>query len=143
MQDLDFRYEASKDLLKPFPRPAGSLTPPAKLPPPHAQHFVPKRLHSSLVVRDRMVLVIAANHPLEPLPNVLHLLVYALAQRLPNLLQLGRHSLADRLPVHRKAPVRVILPTDVSKTKKIKGSRLPFPSLPPPFRGIAPELNQT
>src|ERR1022692_2490508 len=34
MQDLDFRYEASKDLLKPFPRPAGSLTPPAKLPPP-------------------------------------------------------------------------------------------------------------
>src|ERR1039458_7279266 len=47
---------------------------------------VPKRLHSSLVVRDRMVLVIAANHPLEPLPNVLHLLVYALAQRLPHLL---------------------------------------------------------
>ena len=90
-----------------------------------------------------MVLVIAANHPSEPLPDVLRLLVYALAQRLPNLLQLGRHSLADRLPVHLEIPRRMILPTDVSESQKIKGFRLPFPSLLPPFRGIAPELNQT
>src|ERR1035438_5539632 len=64
-----------------------------------------------------MVLVIAANHPLEPLPNVLHLLVYALAQRLPNLLQLGRHSLADRLPVHLKVPRRAAVPRHSARTQ--------------------------
>ena len=36
----------------------------------------------------------------------------------------------------------MILPTNVSETEKIKGFRLSFPSLRPPFRGIAPEFDQ-
>src|ERR1019366_9859948 len=36
MQDLNFRYQMSEFFLKSRPRPAASLTPPAKLPPPHA-----------------------------------------------------------------------------------------------------------
>ena len=39
-------------------------------------------------------------------------------------------------------PRYMVLPTDVSETQKIKGFRLPFPTLRPPFRGIAPEFNQ-
>jgi hypothetical protein len=45
-----------------FACPAGSLTPTAKMPPPHAQHFVPERFHAILVVRDSSVLEIFANH---------------------------------------------------------------------------------
>src|SRR6266496_4280897 len=127
MLDLDFRNQRSESLLKTLPRPAASLTPPAKLPPPHAQHFVPKRLQSLLVTRYRVVLEISANHCLEPLRRALRLLVQSLAQLLPNLLQLGCHALADRLPVHLEVPRLMILPTDVSETQKIKGFRLPFP----------------
>src|SRR5258707_10738170 len=55
----------SEPLLKSLPAPAASLTPPAKLPPPQAQHFVPKRLPSVLVTRYRLVPEISANHHLE------------------------------------------------------------------------------
>src|SRR3984957_13170040 len=116
MQDLDFRDQVSKFLLKSRPTPAASLTPPAKLPPPHAQHFVPKRLQSILVARYRMILEISANHRSQPLSDVLGLLVQALAQLLPSLLQLGCHPLADRLSVHLKIPRLMVLPTDVSET---------------------------
>src|SRR5271169_5488268 len=142
MLDLDFRDQMSESLPKSLPCPAASLAPPAKLPPPHVQHFVPKRLHSVLVPRYRVVLEIAANHRLEPLPRALRLLVQALPQLLPNLLQLGRHALADRLPVHLEVPRLMILPTNVSETQKIKGFRLPFPTLLPPLSGIAPEFHQ-
>src|SRR5450432_4398696 len=143
MQDLDFRYQMSESLLKSLPAPAASLTPPAKLPPPHVQHFVPKRLQSLLVTRHRMVLEISANHRLEPLPRSLRLLVQTLAQLLLDLLQLGCHALADRLPVHLEVPRLMILPTYVSETQKVKGFRLPFPSLRPSFSPIAPEFNQS
>src|SRR5271165_6842714 len=124
------------------PRPAGSLTPPAKLPPPHAQHFVPERFQSLLVAGYSMILEISANHRLQPLRRVLDPLMQALSELLPNLLQLGRHALADRLPVHHEVPRRVILPTDVSETQKVEGFRLPFPTLAPPFSGITPKFNQ-
>src|ERR1700730_8027753 len=143
MVDLDFRYEGSENLLKSCPAPAASLAPPAKLPPPHAQHFVPKHLQSLLVIRYRVVLEIPTNHGFEPLRRALGLLVQALAQRLPDLLQLGCHTLADRLTVHLEVSRLMILPTNVSETQKVKGLRLPFPSLGPPFRGIAPEFDQT
>src|SRR6266487_4057556 len=61
----------------------------------------------------------------------------------PKLLQLGRHTLADRLPVHHEVSRLMILPTDVSETQKVKGFRLPVPTLGPPFSGITPEFNQT
>src|ERR1017187_6928930 len=64
-------------------------------------------------------------------------------QFLPNLLQLGCHSLADRLPVHLEVSRPMILPTDMSETQKIKGFRLPCPTLLPPFSGITPKFNQT
>jgi len=124
------------------PRPAGSLTPPAKLPPPHAQHFVPERLQSLLVARYGVILEIPANHRLQPLRRVLGPLVHARAELLPCLLQLGCHALADRLPQHHEVPRRMILPTDVSETQKVEGFRLPFPTFPPPFSGIAPKFNQ-
>src|SRR5579871_1960588 len=143
MQDLDFRNQMSESLLKTPPRPAASLTPPAKLPPPHVQHFVSKRLQSLLVARYRVVLEISANHCLEPLRRALRLLVQAHAQLLSDVLQLGCHALADCLPVHLEVPRLMILPTDVSETQKIKGFRLPFPSLAPPFSSIAPEFDQT
>src|ERR1035437_3963300 len=143
MQDLDFRNQMSESLLKTPPTPAASLTPPAKLPPPHMQHFVPKRLHSLLVTRHRMVLEISANHRLEPLRSALRLLVQPLAQLLSDLLQFGRHALADRLPVHLEVPRLTILPTNMSETQKVKGFRLPCSSLCPPFSGIAPKFNQT
>src|ERR1035438_794929 len=142
VQSLDFRSQGREFLPKGFPRPAGSLTPPAKLSPPHAQHFVPERLQSLLVARYSMILEISANHRLQPLRRVLDLLVQALSELLPNLLQLCRHALADRLPVHHEVPLRVILPTDVSEPQKIKGSRLPSPTLAPPFSGITPKFNQ-
>ncbi len=66
----------------------------------------------------------------------------AFAQRLPDLLQLGRHTLADRLAVHLEVSRLMILPTNVSETQKVKGFRLPFPTLRPPFSGIAPEFDQ-
>jgi hypothetical protein len=65
------------------------------------------------------------------------------AQRLPDLLPLGCHTLADRLTVHLEVSRLMILPTNVSETQKVKGLRLPLPSLGPPFRGIAPEFDQT
>src|SRR5450432_931173 len=136
MQDLDFRNQMSESLLKSLPRPAASLTPPAKLPPPHVQHFVPKRLQSLLVTRYRVVPEISANHRLEPLRRALRLLVQALTQLLSDVLQLCCHTLGDCLPVHLEVPRLMILPTDVSETQKIKGLRLPFPSLGPPFSGI-------
>src|SRR3984957_5133618 len=116
MLGLDFRDQVSKSLLKTLPAPAVSLTPPAKLPHPHAQHFMPKRLQSLLVSRYRMILEIPANPRSEPLSDVLGLLVQALAQLLPNFLQLGCHPLADRLSVHLKIPRLMVLPTDVSET---------------------------
>src|SRR5450432_1475153 len=143
MQDLDFRNQMSESFLKSLPAPAAALTPPAKLPPLHAQHFVPKRLQSFLVTRHRVVLEISANHRLEPLPRALHLLVQTLAQLLSDLLQLGCHALADRLPVHLEVPRLMILPTNVSETQKVKGFRLPFPSLRPSFSSITPEFHQT
>src|SRR6266496_4288809 len=105
--------------------------------------FVPKRLQALLVARYRVVPEISANHRLEPLCRALGPFVQALAQLLPDLLQLGRHALADRLPVHLGVPRLMILPTNVSETQKIKGFRLPFPSLRPPLSGIAPEFDQT
>src|ERR1017187_1359547 len=73
-------------------------------------------------MRNRMVLVVSANHRLEPFRGALRLLVQAPAQCLPNLLQLGCHSLADRLPVQLEVPRRAILPTDVCETQKVKGA---------------------
>ena len=142
MLDLDFRNQVFEFGLKTFPAPAIALTPPPKLPHPHAQHFVPKPLQPFLVARYRMISEISANHRSEPLSDVLILLVQALAQLLPDLLQLGRHSLADRLPVHLEVSRLRILPSDVSETQKIEGFRLSFPTLPPPFSGLAPEFNQ-
>src|SRR2546428_6234335 len=95
MQNLDFRYEVPKFLPKFVPGPAGSLTPPAKLPPPHAQHFVSERFQSPLVAGYCVILEISANHRLQPLRRVLGLLMQALSQFLPNLSPLGRHALAD------------------------------------------------
>src|SRR5713226_8221060 len=37
----------------------------------------------------------------------------------------------------------MIRPTDVGETQKFEGLRLPFPTLPPAFRGIAPKLDPT
>src|ERR1039458_9220592 len=124
-------------------RRSGLLSDPAGIAFCAIRHFVPKRLQSVLVARDRMVLEISANHRLEPLRSALGLLVQALAQFLPNLLQLGCHSLADRLPVHLEVSRPMILPTDMSETQKIKGFRLPCPTLLPPFSGITPKFNQT
>src|SRR5437660_3118357 len=104
-----------------MPAPATTLTPPAKLPPPHAQHLPPKRFQALLVARYGMVLEISANHRLQPLHRVLGLLMQALSQLPPNLLQLGRHALADRLPIHDEATGHMVLPTDVSETQKIEG----------------------
>ena len=167
VQDFDFRYQASECLLKFVPGPTGSLTPPAKLPPPHAQHFVSERFQSLLVTGYGVVLEISANHRFQPLRRVLGLLVQTLSQLLPNCFQLGClpppsppqkpptsqllpncfqlgcHALADRLPQHHEVPGLVILPTNVSETQKVKGFRLPFPSLRPPFSGISPKFHQT
>src|ERR1700739_4469641 len=143
MQNLDFRQHAAEVLPKFVPGPAASLTPPAKLPPPHAQHFLPERLQSPLVARYRVIAEIPANHRLEPRQRVLGLFVPAHAQLLPHLFHLGRHPLADRLPVHHEVPRRMILPTDVSETQKVEGFRFPCPTLRSPFSGIAPKFYQT
>jgi hypothetical protein len=142
MQDLDFRDQVPESFLKSLPAPTVALAPPAKLPQPQAQHFVPKRLQSLLVARYRVVLKVAAKHRFQPLPGVLDLLVQALSQLPPNL-SAWPHPLADRLPVHLEVSGHVILPTDVSETQKVKGLRFPFPTLGPPLGGIAPELDQT
>jgi hypothetical protein len=133
IQSLDFRDEAPELLPEFVPGPAGALTPPPKLPPPHAQHFVPERLQSLLVARYGVISERCANHRLEPLRRVRDPLMQALAQLLPNLLQPGCHALADRLPQHQEAPRRVILPSDVSETPKVEGFRLPYPTLSPPL----------
>ncbi len=71
VQSLDFRKLISELLHELVPCPAGSLTPPSKLPPPHAQHFVSKRLHSLLVARDRMILEVSTNHRPEPFRRII------------------------------------------------------------------------
>ena len=96
MQNLDVRDEAPEFHPKFVPGPAGSLTPPSKLPPPHAQHFVPERVQALLVARHRVISEISANHRLQPPRRVLGPRVQALAELLPNLLQLGGQALADR-----------------------------------------------
>src|ERR1035438_115035 len=98
MQDLDYWDLDSECLRKARSRPAGSLTPPAKCPPPHVQHLVSKRLQSILVARNCVVLVITANHRLEPLRGEFDGLMHTFSQLLPNILQLGRQPFADRLP---------------------------------------------
>src|SRR5437867_2191330 len=60
--DLNFRQEFAELLQKLVPRPAASLTPPSKLPQPHALHFVSKSFQALLVARNRVVLEVSANH---------------------------------------------------------------------------------
>ncbi len=79
MQDLDWREEVPELLPELVPGPAGSWTPPPKLPPPHAQHFVPERVQSLLVARYRVISEIPANHQLQPLRRVLGPLMQARA----------------------------------------------------------------
>ena len=51
-----------------------------------------------------------------------------------------------RLPIVFRCTEKIarlmVLPTAVCETQKVEGLRLSFPSLPTPFRGIAPELDQ-
>src|SRR6202023_3628874 len=80
MQDLDLRQQIAEFLPKAVPGPAGALTPPAKLPPPHAQHFVSERFQSILVSGYRVILEISPNHRYQPLRRVLGPLVQTLSQ---------------------------------------------------------------
>jgi hypothetical protein len=68
--------------------------------------------------------------------------MHALPQLGPQLFQPRCHALADRLPMHREVTRLVVGPTDMGETQKVKGFRLPFSSLLPSFRGIAPEFDQ-
>src|ERR1700730_10138612 len=142
VQDLDRRQQDAERLLKSLPGPTTPLTAPPKLPQPLVQYVFPERLHSLLVTRNRMILEIPANHPREPPRDVPNRLVQTLSQLLPDIVQLGGHSFAHRLSMHRDVPGPAAPPTDGSETQKIKGLRLPFPTLLPAFRGIAPKFHQ-
>src|ERR1035438_9081130 len=98
VQSLDFRWQFREFLPKGFPRPAGSLTPPAKLPPPHAQHFVPERLQSLLVARYSMILEISANHRLQPPRRFLYFPRPAPLGLVPKFFQVCPPCASDRLP---------------------------------------------
>src|SRR5262249_54569569 len=48
-----------------------------------------------------------------------------------NIFELGCHAFADRFPVDREFARPVVGPTDVDASQKVKGFRLPFPTLLP------------
>lgn len=136
-QSRHFRQQVPEFLLELPPVPAASLTPPAKLPQPHAQHFVPECFQSILVTRYGVVIEnalstlapIPSNHRLQPLHRVFGRVVQTHPQLPPNFLQLRRHALAHCLPRRHEVPGLMILPTSVSEPQKVKGFRLLFPRL--------------
>ena len=69
--------------------------------------------------------------------------MHPLSQLRVNVLQLGCHTFADRLPAYREIALLVARPTDVGETQKVKGLRLPFPTLGPVLGGISPKLYST
>src|SRR5450759_4502007 len=89
-----------------------------------------------------MVLEIPPHHRLQPLQRPPDLLVHPLSQLRLNILQLGCHAFADRLPAYREIALLVARPTNVGETQKVKGLRLPFPTLGPVRGGISPKLYQ-
>src|SRR5579863_2667067 len=101
-----------------------------------------KRLQSLLVARHGVVLEVPPHHRLQPLQRSADVLVHPLLQLLPNFLQFGCHTFADRSPTYREIALRLARPTDVGETQKVKGLRLPFPTLRPALSGISPKLNQ-
>jgi hypothetical protein len=89
-----------------------------------------------------MVLEIASHHRPQPFHRVPDRPVQPLAQLGSQILQLGRHPFAHGLSMYRELPGLVVRPTDVGETQKVKGLRLPLPTLLPALRGITPELDQ-
>ena len=76
MQNFDFRQEVAELLQKFVPSPAGSLASPAKMPQPHAPHFVPECSQAILVARYSVVPEVSANHRLQPFHHVCPLVLH-------------------------------------------------------------------
>src|SRR5438445_1302093 len=89
-----------------------------------------------------MILEIPPHHRLQPLQRSTDVLVHPLSQLCPKFLQFGCHTFADRFPVYREIALWLARSTNVGETQKVKGLRLPFPSLRPALGGISPKLNQ-
>src|SRR5437773_12453804 len=90
----------------------------------------------------RVILEIPPHHLREPSSCGLRRYMHPLPQLDSQLLESGCHALAYRLPKYSEFTRLVVRPTDVGESQKIKGLRLPFSSLLPSFRGIAPKLDQ-
>jgi len=75
-----------------------------------------------------MVLVVAANHRLQPTSLCQQWTRACVLSTSAEVFQLGCHPpIVCRSTI--KYPVLLVLPTDVSEPQKIEGFRLPFPSL--------------
>ena len=110
-----------------------------KLPP---QPSYPKSEHAEgiRVARYRVVVEVALNDRLEPLPGYGHRFVHALPELLFDFCQLPPQALAYRVALHRKVPVPV-LPADMRESQKIERFGLPFSSPFPVSLGKSSELD--
>ena len=109
------------------------------LPP---QPGYPKSEHAEgiRVARYRVIVEVALNDRLEPLPGYGHRIVHALPEFLFDFCQFPPKALANRVTLHRKVPVPV-LSADVRKSQKIERFGLSFSSSFPVLLGKSAELD--
>jgi hypothetical protein len=108
--------------------------------PPQPGYPKSKHAEGIRVARYRVIVEVALNDRLEPLPGYGHRFVHALPKLPFNFCQLPPHSLAYRVTLHRKVPVPV-LPADMRESQKVECLGLPFSSLFPILLGKSPELD--
>src|SRR5215470_1985969 len=94
------------------------------------------------IARNRMVLVVARGHLLQPFTDRRDRLVHSATQFCFDCMQLCHHPLLRCFPPYDKGSIAPALPTVMGEAQKREGLRLALSTLLPVPSGEPPELNQ-
>src|SRR5713226_2443260 len=141
MIDAGRRQPAVDEPFHPLPRDTSSLA-------STCEHVMPKLAHGKAKVSESIPIAwysvvsdVPAHNSLQPLAHVRNRFMHASPQFGLHRLQLGLHAFADRLPKHG-VPSFAGPPTNMGKTKKGEGFRLPEASMLSVFGRKGAELQE-
>src|ERR1700757_5124106 len=141
MKDFGQREPVSYKLVHELPGDPTPLAATADHPPPEFAHLETKIAKTGYVARNGMVVEVASNHALQPLPDFHQRLMHAPPKFILHLFQLSKESLSDTLSQHEELAVLPGLPADMHEPQKVERLRLALPTLLPTCFGKTPEFD--
>src|SRR4029077_8281145 len=127
---------------KALPRHPAFLATAMQHPQPTFAHLKPKTSETDDIAGNSVIVKVALNHALQPLPDFCQRLVHSLPKFVLHLFQFGEESLADGLAKHKELAVLPGLSRDVCEPQKVESLWLALPTLLPTCCHKTPELNQ-